>query len=109
MDPNHRLKLTQVLTGNGLPILESTKTMMENGTGDSFKLNGFTFDFQVAPEYFPYVYVDQNLNVVHSSDGRAAYDKYINSITPEEGDPNPFRTRLIASYRMGVKNYLRTV
>lgn len=109
IDPDYSLKLQQTITGQGIPILESTKKMMEDGTGDGFKLNGFTFDFTVDPQYYPSIYVDTNLNVVHSADGSAAYDKWINSITPAATDKNPFRTRLIASYRVGVPNFIRRV
>lgn len=109
IDPDYSLKLQQTLTGQGIPVLQETLKMMQDGTGDGFKLNGFQFDFTVDPQYYPSVYTDANLNVVHSADGTAAFDKWINSITPEATDKNPFRTRLIASYRMGVMNFIKRV
>ena len=81
---------------------------MVEGVKNGFKLDAFQICYDIKTSYFPKIYVDQNLNVVHSPDGKAAYDDYINSITPDEKDPNPLRTKLIASHRMGVNNFIRT-
>jgi hypothetical protein len=69
------------------------------------KLMGWDFDFSIPSQYFPYVYVDENNNVVHTSDGAAAYDAVINSIHAADGVLK-LTTELAESQRMRATNYI---
>lgn len=69
---------------------------------------GWDFDFSIPSQYFPKVYLDSNNNVVHTSNGMAAYDAVINSITAPEGVLK-LTTELAESQRMRATNYIGTV
>ena len=66
---------------------------------------GWDFDFSIPSQYYPQVYVDANNNVVHTSDGNAAYDAVINSITAASGTLK-LTKELAASQRMRATNYI---
>jgi hypothetical protein len=66
---------------------------------------GWDFDFSIPSQYFPYVYVDENNNVVHTSDGAAAYDAVINSINVADGVLK-LTSELAASQRQRATNYI---
>lgn len=66
---------------------------------------GWDFDFSIPSQYFPYVYLDENLNVVHTSAGTAAYDAVINSIAAAPGVLK-LTTELAESQRMSATNYI---
>lgn len=68
---------------------------------------GWDFDFSIPSQYFPKVYLDANNNVVHSSDGRAAYDAVINSIDAGEGVIK-LQSELAAAQRVRATNYFGT-
>lgn len=68
---------------------------------------GWDFDFTIPSQYFPYVYLDANNNVVHTSDGAAAYDAVINSIEAAPGTLK-LTSELAASQRMRATNYIGT-
>ena len=69
---------------------------------------GWDFDFSIPSQYFPKVYLDANNNVVHTSDGLAAYDAVINSIEAPAGTLK-LTTELAASSRMRATNYIGTI
>ena len=69
---------------------------------------GWDFDFSIPSQYFPYVYLDANNNVVHTSDGLAAYDAVINSISASPGVLK-LTTELAESQRMRATNYIGTI
>lgn len=68
---------------------------------------GWDFDFSIPSQYYPKVYLDANNNVVHSPDGKAAFDMVINSITAPEGVIK-LQTELAASSRTRATNYIGT-
>lgn len=68
---------------------------------------GWDFDFSIPSQYYPKVYLDANNNVVHTADGKAAYDAVINSIDAPEGVIK-LQTELAASSRTRATNYIGT-
>lgn len=68
---------------------------------------GWDFDFSIPSQYFPKVYLDDNLNVVHSADGKAAYDAVLNSIKAPNGVLK-LQNELAASERVRATNYIGT-
>lgn len=69
---------------------------------------GWDFDFSIPSQYYPKVYLDANNNVVHSPDGKAAYDMVLNSIKVPDG-VTKLQTELAASSRTRATNYIGTV
>lgn len=69
---------------------------------------GWDFDFSIPSQYFPKVYLDANNNVVHTADGKAAYDAVINSIQAPDGVIK-LQTELAASSRTRATNYIGTI
>lgn len=106
IDPNYEYRLLTALTGKGLPATDSAYADLQNGSFT--RLMGWDFNFEIPTMYFPKLYFDDNYNVVHSADGKAAYDAVLNSVAGMEGD-NKLLTELIASNRMSQNNYVRTV
>lgn len=107
IDPYYEYRLLVALTGKGVPATDSAYTDLQNGSFT--RLMGWDFNFEIPSEYWPHLYLDANLNVVHSADGQAAYDAVINSI---DGGGNPdlkLENQLIASDRMVRTNWVRTV
>lgn len=105
IDPFYEYALLSALTGGGVPATESAYTDMQNGSFT--KLMGWDFNFEIPSNYWPKLYLDANLNVVHSSAGTAAYDKIINSINGGTGN-DALLKELIASDRMSRTNWIRT-
>jgi len=106
IDPFYEYSLLSALTGKGVPATDSAYTDVQNGSFT--RLMGWEFRFDIPSMYWPKIYVDDNLNVVHSADGKAAYDAIINSVA---GGSNPdlvLQNKLVASDRMGRLNYVRT-
>jgi hypothetical protein len=88
-----------------LPGSDSAYADLKEGRFERFY--GWDFDFSIPSQYFPYVYLDENNNVVHTSDGNAAYDAVINSIAASEGTLK-LTTELAESQRMRATNYIGT-
>lgn len=101
IDNAYRYYFLKIFTGDGVPATANAYQDLQDGRFE--KLLGFTFDFTVPTQYYPTLYFDANLNVVHSANGQAAYDRVINSIAGQLVD------QLIASHRMGVNNFVRTI
>lgn len=106
IDPFYEFRLLQVLTGNGVPATSEAYTAIEDGRFQ--RLMGWNFDFTIPSQYWPKLYFDANLNVVHTADGQAAYDAVINSIAGTAGADDKLLTELIASNRMNQANFVRT-
>lgn len=107
IDPYYEYQLLSALTGSGVPATDSAYRDMQNGSFTH--LMGWDFDFTVPSNYWPKLYFDANLNVVHSEDGTLPCDQlYINSVSGGEGNDKLLR-ELIASDRMQRNNYIRTV
>lgn len=107
IDPYYEYRLMAALTGKGIPATDSAYTDVQNGSFT--RLMGWDFNFEIPSSYWPRLYVDDNLNVVHSKDGQAAYDAIINSV---DGGDNPdlkLQNQLAASDRMVRTNFVRTV
>lgn len=68
---------------------------------------GWDFDFSIPSQYYPKVYLDANNNVVHSADGKAAFDMVINSIQAPDGVIK-LQTELAAATRTRATNYIGT-
>lgn len=106
IDPYYEYSLLSALTGKGVPATDSAYTDIQNGSFT--RLMGWDFNFEIPTQYWPRLYVDDNLNVVHSKDGTAAYDAVINSI---DGGTNPdlkLQNQLAAADRMVRTNFIRT-
>jgi len=103
IDPEYEYHCMRALTGDGVPATANAYTDLQDG--NFTKLMGYTFDFEIPTAYYPSIWVDANYNVVHSDGTGAtpAYDLVINSIS------GSLRNKLVASHRMGVNNFVRTV
>lgn len=110
IDGMYEIEFLSVLTGNGIVTTESAYNDLVNGSFT--RLMGWDFRFDIPTQYFPTLYVDANLNVVHSADGSAACDAILNSIDglndDGEKDVYTLQRQLVASQRMSVINYIRT-
>jgi hypothetical protein len=105
LDKSYKDDLLSNLIGVPGSIPASDKAYDALTTGKFERLMGWDFDFSIPSQYFPYVYVDSNNNVVHTSDGAAAYDAVINSI--DAGDGRMWlTTELAESQRMRATNYI---
>lgn len=78
LDPYYEYDFISALTGKGVVVTDSAFQMVQEG--HIARLMGWDVCFDIPSEYWPHIYVDDNLNVVHSSDGTAPFDKYINSV-----------------------------
>lgn len=107
LDQFYEYKLLSALTGGGVPATESAYTDIQNGSFT--RLMGWDFRFDIPTQYWPYIFVDDNLNVVHSADGTAAYDKIINSIAGGDNPDLILQNQLAASDRMTRNNFIRTI
>ena len=106
IDPMYEYRLLSALTGKGIPATEAAYNDLKNGSFT--RLMGWDFRFDIPSEYWPKLYVDLNLNVVHSANGQMACDKIINSVTGGDNPDLILQNQLVAAHRMGVTNYVRT-
>lgn len=91
-----------------VPATESAYKDLKDGRFE--RMYGWDFDFSIPSQYFPYVYLDDNNNVVHSADGTAAYDAILNSIKDTSANQAIRLTKeLAASQRVRATNYVSTV
>lgn len=106
LDPFYEYRFLAAMTGKGVPVTDSAYTAIENGS--IARMMGWELNFEVPAEYWPHIYVDANLNVVHSSDGTQPYDKFINSVA-DDGTDKGLLMSMVASDRMVRPNFIRTV
>lgn len=106
IDPFYEYSLLMALTGKGVPATDSAYTDLQNGS--FVRLMGWEFNFEVPTKYFPRLYVDDNLNVVHSKNGTAAYDQLINSVDGSDNPDLKLQNQLVAADRMNRMNFVRT-
>ena len=106
LDPYYEYDFMAAMTGSGVVVTDSAFTMMQEGK--IARLMGWDLCFDIPSEYWPHIYVDDNLNVVHSSDGTAPYDKWINSVAYTDMGRS-FLLSMAASDRMVRPNFIRTV
>lgn len=108
MDPFYEFPLLRALTGNGVPATEAAYSDIQNGSFT--RLMGWEFNFEIPTQYWPKLYVDANLNVVHSAtkDGIESDTLYINSIDGGTDDAKLLR-ELVAADRVTRSNFVRTV
>jgi hypothetical protein len=113
IDPFYEYPLLMALTGKGVPATEAAYSDIQNGSFT--RLMGWEFNFEIPSQYWPRLYVDANLNVVHSATGTAAYDQMMRSIavtTDAQGNPigdRKLMMELVESDRMNRPNYVKTV
>lgn len=104
LDEIYKFQLIQALTGQGVPATESAYADIRDGSFT--KLMGWTFAFDIPSAYWPTIYVDDNLNVVHSAAGTLMSDQRINSI--QGVGKYALLQELVAANRMGQTNWMRT-
>lgn len=107
ISPMYELPLLQALTGSGVPATEAAYSDVQNGSFT--KLMGWEFNFEIPTSYWPRLYVDANLNVVHSATGTAAYDQYMRSINHDADGDKKLLLELADADRMNRPNYVKTV
>ena len=107
LDPFYQIRLMQALTGNGVPATESAYSDVRDG--NFTKLMGWDFRFDIPSQYWPRLYLDENLNVVHSSDGQAPYDQLIWSTNHDNDGAKKLMLELCDADRMNRPNFVRTV
>ena len=105
IDPFYEYQLLSALTGQGVPATEAAYNDLQNGSFT--RLMGWEFNFEIPSTYYPTLYFDANLNVVHTATGTAAYER-INSVAGKAGDTKLLQ-ELLESDRMNRTNYVRTV
>ena len=107
VDGAYRDELLSNLIGmpGSVPATEKAYDALVEGRFERFY--GWDFDFSIPSQYYPYVYLDANNNVVHSADGNAAFDKVINSINAPDGVIK-LQTELAAAQRVRATNYIGT-
>lgn len=107
LDKAYKDQLMSALIGmpGSVPATESAYTDLKEGRFERFY--GWDFDFTIPSQYYPYVYLDNNNNVVHSADGNAAFDKVINSVNAPDG-VTKLQTELAAAQRVRATNYIGT-
>ncbi len=89
-----------------MPATDKAYDALVEGRFERFM--GWDFDFTIPSQYYPKVYLDANNNVVHSPDGKAAYDMVINSIKAPDGVIK-LQSELSASSRTRATNYIGTI
>lgn len=107
IDPFYEYPLLMALTGKGVPVTEAAYSDIQNGSFT--RLMGWEFNFEIPSQYWPRLYVDANLNVVHSANGQAAYDQYMRSIDHTADGDKKLMLELVDSDRMNRPNYVKTV
>lgn len=106
IDPFYEYRLLSVLTGSGIPATDSAYSDIQNGSFT--RLMGWDFNFEIPSSYWPKIYVDDNMNVVHSADGGEAYDSIINSVDGSAQGDAQLLYELGAADRMSRMNFVRT-
>lgn len=104
LDPFYQYDFIAAMTGKGVVVTDSAFQMIQDGK--IMRMMGWDLCFDIPSEYWPHIYVDDNLNVVHSSDGSAPYDKYINSVAYTDMGRS-FLLSMAASDRMVRPNFIR--
>lgn len=107
IDPMYEYPLLMALTGKGIPATEAAYSDIQNGSFT--RLMGWEFNFEIPSQYWPHLYVDDNLNVVHSADGTAAYDQYMLSTNHSADGDKQLMLELADADRMNRPNYIKTV
>lgn len=108
IDPFYEYRLLAALTGKGIPATEAAYSDLQNGSFT--RLMGWDFRFDIPSQYWPEIWVDDNLNVVHSENADAAYDQLLNSTNHEaDGPDKQLMLELADADRMNRPNYFRTV
>ena len=107
IDPFYEYPLLMALTGKGVPATEAAYSDIQNGSFT--RLMGWEFNFEIPSQYWPRLYVDANLNVVHSANGQAAYDQYLRSVDHSADGEKQLMLELADSDRMNRANYVKTV
>lgn len=106
IDPFYEYPLLMALTGKGVPTTEAAYSDIQNGSFT--RLMGWEFNFEIPSQYWPRLYVDANLNVVHSSNGQATYDQYMRSVSHAGEGMRQLMLELADSDRMNRPNYIKT-
>lgn len=104
LDPYYEYEFIAAMTGKGVVVTDSAFQMVQDGK--IARMMGWDLCFDIPTEYWPHIYVDDNLNVVHTSDGSAPYDQYINSVAYTDMG-HSFLLSMAASDRMVRPNYIR--
>ena len=107
IDPFYEYSLLSALTGKGVPVTEAAYSDIQNGSFT--RLMGWDFNFEIPSQYWPHLWVDLNLNVVHSQTADAAYDQLINSTNHDADGDKKLMLELADADRMNRPNYIRTV
>jgi hypothetical protein len=108
LDKSYKDDLMSNLVGMPGSVPGSDKAYDALVEGRFERFYGWDFDFSIPSQYFPKVYLDANNNVVHTSNGLAAYDAVINSIEAAPGTLK-LTTELAESQRMRATNYIGTI
>ena len=104
LDPFYQYDFIAAMTGKGVVVTDSAFQMIQDGK--IMRMMGWDLCFDIPSEYWPHIYVDDNLNVVHSSDGQAPFDKYVNSVAYTDMG-REFLLSMAASDRMTRPNFIR--
>lgn len=107
IDPLYEIRLMQALIGSGVPATDAAYADMRDGSFT--RLMGWDFRFDIPSQYWPRIWVDDNLNVVHSETADAAYDAIINSTNHAADGDKQLMLELADADRMNRPNYVRTV
>ena len=107
IDPHYEYKMLIALTGTGVPATDSAYADVRDG--NFTRLMGWDISFDIPSMYWPYLYVDKNLNVVHSATGADAFDTVLNSIAGGDNPDLVLENQLVGANRMGRPNFIRTV
>lgn len=105
LDPYYQYQFIAAMTGKGVVVTDSAFQMVENG--EIGRMMGWDLCFDIPSEYWPHIYVDDNLNVVHTADGDAPYDQWINSVAYTDTGKSLLLS-MAASDRMVRPNFIRT-
>jgi len=107
IDPYYEYPLLMALTGGGIPATEAAYSDIQNGKFT--KLMGWEFNFEMPSQYWPKLYFDANMNVVHSADGAAAYDAMMRSQDFSAHGNKELLFALADATRVNKANYIRTI
>lgn len=107
LDPFYEYRLLVALTGNGVPATDGAYQDIKNGSFT--RLMGWDFDFTVPSNYWPRIWVDDNLNVVHSENADAAYDQLMISTDHTADGDKKLMLELADADRMNRTNFVKTI